>query len=162
MTTRTDEPRESVRATTVADLPPLTVTTEGIPPTEHLQEPSTGTAREPRTRWYALAFMGVLATIAVLALVWNALFWAPAPVPTAAPTLYAGWGELGSPVSEWPPRLTPSQDGLAQWGATISEWPPRLTPSRDGYAQWGSTMSEWPPAPWSGPAEPTSVWPPSL
>ena len=140
MATSIDRPREAEHRTQVADMPPVVVTTQGIPSTEHVAP--TVVPREQRTRWYALIFMAVVAFLAICLLVANAIFgfW---QAPTAAPT--PGYAQWGSTMSEWPPRLTPSTDGYAQWGSTMSEWPPRLTPSTDGYAQWGSTMSEWPP-----------------
>jgi len=103
MAASTDKPREA-QPTRVADMPPLTVTTQGIPTTEHVEGPPPVVGREQRTRWYALAVAGVLALIALFALAWNALFLSPT---TPAPTSYSG----AVATSEWPPRLTPSRCG---------------------------------------------------
>ena len=72
-------------ATHAHDMPPLVVTTTGIPEREHVEAehvavPPTVEPTSHRTRWIALALVGVLAAaFAVIAYV----FANPTPVPTA-------------------------------------------------------------------------------
>ena len=75
MATSTDRPSQAPMTTQVTELPPMTVTTEGIPATEHVTPPVAD--RERRTRWIALAMSGVLAIIAVVALVLGAVLTTP-------------------------------------------------------------------------------------
>lgn len=72
------DPKNST--THVDDMPPLVVTTTGIPSKEHVEVPPTVEKPVHRTRWIALALAGVLAfAFGVIAYV----FLNPAPVPTA-------------------------------------------------------------------------------
>ena len=146
MTTRMDRTPEVQHSTHVDDMPPLAVTTVGIPLAEHLgprrELPPTVVDDEHRSRRYALAISGVLAGLAVFALVWGTTF----AIPQQAPVMYPGYGTYGSTMSEWPPAvgvLPPST--VVPSGQQYSEWPARLTAPTDGYGQWGSTTSEWPP-----------------
>lgn len=76
-------------ATHVKDMPPLVVTTTGIPTEEHVEVPPTPEKRSHRTRWISLALVAVIALVAgVIAYV----FTNPAPVPT---------GHMGLSDSAW-------------------------------------------------------------
>ena len=76
-------------ATHVKDMPPLVVTTTGIPTEEHVEVPPTPEKRSHRTLWISLALIAVIALAAgVIAYV----FYNPAPVPT---------GHMGLSDSAW-------------------------------------------------------------
>jgi hypothetical protein len=80
MTTNTGPVLDPQNATHVKDMPPLVVTTTGIPTGEHVEVPPTPEKRSRRTLWISVALVAVIALAAgVIAYV----FYNPAPVPTA-------------------------------------------------------------------------------
>ncbi|MCU0283547.1 MAG: hypothetical protein MUD13_06565 [Candidatus Nanopelagicales bacterium] len=67
MSTKTDETKVTAQAISVAAMPPLEVTREGIPEHEHVPVEPTSTRREHRARDIAAALVGVLAVLLVVA-----------------------------------------------------------------------------------------------
>jgi hypothetical protein len=67
MSTKTEETKAAQQGISVAAMPPLEVTREGIPEHEHLPVEPTPTRREHRARDFAAALVGVLAVLLVVA-----------------------------------------------------------------------------------------------
>jgi hypothetical protein len=154
MATSTDRPSQAPMTTKVTELPPMTVTTEGIPATEHVTPPVA--ERERRTRWIALAMAGVLAIVAVVALVLGAVLTTPGSyeqrtvatpprageffLPTVAPVHTADWatyraGERAVPA--WDQYMGLTQ---AEWGA-YRTGERAVTPAAD--LHMGLTSAAW-------------------
>ncbi len=73
MSTKVEKPLEASQLTHVADMPPLDVVTEGIPPQEHIGPPPVSqpgappVAPERRRNWFAWALAGVIGFLVVVA-----------------------------------------------------------------------------------------------
>ena len=73
MSTKVEKPLEASPLTHVADMPPLEVVTEGIPPQEHIGPPPVAqpeappAAPEHRRSWFAWALAGVIGLLLVVA-----------------------------------------------------------------------------------------------
>lgn len=67
MSTKTEETKVTQQGISVAAMPPLEVTREGIPEHEHLPVEPTSTRREHRARDVVAALVGVLAVLLVVA-----------------------------------------------------------------------------------------------
>ena len=73
MSTKVEKPLEASQLTHVADMPPLEVVTEGIPPQEHIGPPPVAqpeappAAPEHRRSWFAWALAGVIGLLLVVA-----------------------------------------------------------------------------------------------
>ena len=99
-------------ATHVKDMPPLVVTTAGIPTEEHVEVPPTPTPekRSHRTLWISLALIAVIALAAgVIAYV----FLNPAPVPT---------GHMGLSDSAWSEYRAGERAGILLTGPNAAGW----------------------------------------
>lgn len=117
-------------ATHVKDMPPLVVTTTGIPAGEHAAVPPTPEKPSRRTLWISLALVAVIAVaIGVIAYVFSN----PAPVPT---------GHMGLSDSAWSEYRAGERAGILLTGPNAAGWQDYRAGERATVAMPGRT-SDW-------------------
>jgi hypothetical protein len=109
MATSSTGPLIDPKSTHATEMPPMVVTTAGIPTQEHVEAPPE--TKSHRTLWIALALAGVIAF--AFGVIVYAINLAPAPVPNA---------HMGLSDSAWSQYRADERTGIAMPGPASVDW----------------------------------------
>lgn len=131
MSTSSTGPVIDPKSTHVTEMPPMVVTTEGIPAKEHLEAPPAAERTSHRTMWIALALAGVIA-FAFGVIVYT--FLNPAPVPTA---------HMGLSDSAWSEYRAGERASIALAGPGTADWQSYRPGERASIVTSGPGSVDW-------------------